>query len=683
MRTRLAWSCCVAVSLSCSGPAPGPATSAPQTVPTPAPAANVAAAQKAVAPAAVRLEKDTALEMEAGGELTGPKGWLVTRPSGLLRLEDPSNELFVTMVARKEADPAAAIAAAWKIAEPGFARPIFQAVKRPARDGWDASQRTDYDVPSREGRVALALARQKKGVWYIALVAGKRAAAERRSGELNVCLGSLKAPGVEEESFRGKKAHKLDADRLGQLEKFTEAARQKLGVPGVALALVQGGKVIYQKGFGVRELGKPAKVTAKTLFLIGSINKSMTSLMMAAMVDRGKLTWETPVAPLLPGFALGDEEATRKLTLRHTVCACTGLPRQDMEMFFEYSGVTPEKRLEGLSKMKPTTGFGEAFQYSNAMVSAGGFIAAHVLYPRKPLGAAYDAAMAELVFRPLKMTATTFDFKGAARAEHAMPHAPNWQLRFTPISLSDEDMLLAVRPAGGAWSNLRDMSRYVLLHLQKGTAPGGRQVVSEENLARRYEPQVRISKDMSYGLGLAVDNSKGIRTIQHNGGTMGFATDFFFLPEHDFGAVILTNAAGNILPDILHRRLLELLLDGRDEAQGKLETRWKEDQEGMAKEASKVNFAPPAQWLKPLCAEYGNPILGKLIVRMEGDGAVLDAGEWKSRVGQKKDSDGTFKLVLLDPPRVDLEFLPGSKGRARTLLLETAQQKYLFVQVKP
>jgi CubicO group peptidase (beta-lactamase class C family) len=98
----------------------------------------------------------------------------------------------------------------------------------------------------------------------------------------------------------------------------------------------------------------------------------MTSLLMAALVDRGKLAWDSPVSSLYPRFALGDAEATRKLTLKHTVCACTGLPRQDLEFLFEYRGVTPERRLEEMRAMKPTTGFGEAFQYSNPMVSAGG-----------------------------------------------------------------------------------------------------------------------------------------------------------------------------------------------------------------------------------------------------------------------------------------------------------------------
>jgi CubicO group peptidase (beta-lactamase class C family) len=337
--------------------------------------------------------------------------------------------------------------------------------------------------------------------------------------------------------------------------------------------------------------------------------------------------------------------------------------------------------------MKPTTAFGEAFQYSNPMVSAGGYIAAHLLHPGKTLGAAYDAAMDALVFRPLRMSATTFDFKRARRGDHATPHAMDWQLAYKPVPIESEGWLPAVRPAGGAWSNLRDMARFVLLHLGKGVSPEGKRIVSEENLARRYEPQVRISKDSSYGLGLVVEESHGVQTIWHTGGTAGFSTEIFFLPEHGFGAVILTNGSDSFLSGALKRKLLELLFDGRDEAKENLDARWKRVQAAVAKEAAKVKVAMDMVWLKRVFGEYENPALGKLSVRQQSSGmvmgAVLDVGEWRSRVGQKREFDGTQKLVLLDPPYTDFEFLPGEKGGKRTLQVETNQQKYLFVETSP
>jgi CubicO group peptidase (beta-lactamase class C family) len=678
---RVLWLYPLATLLACSAPAPRPAPG-PASAPAPAPASQPAKAAPAPAPqpAAKLLAVETLLKTRSGGQISGPRGWFVTSRPDLLTLEDPGHEIVLAVVERGEPEPARAVAAAWKVLRPAFARPVLQSSALPARGGWDAVNRTVYDVPGKEGRATLAVARRKGAVWYVTLLDAKRAAMERRGGELQACIESLKAPGVEEETFAGKKANLLDAKRLAELETFAEGARRTHGIPGLALSVIQGGKVVYAKGLGVRELGKRGAVTPKTLFMIGSVTKSMTSLMMAALVDRGKLTWDTPVAPLLPGFALGDAAATRKLTLRHTVCACTGLPRQDMELLFEFRGVTPEKRLEELRTMKPTTAFGEAFQYSNPMVSAGGYIAAHLLYPKKSLGAAYDAAMDELLFRPAGMKSTTFDFKRALRAEHASPHGPDWQLRWKPVPIGTEEFVLPIRPAGGAWSNLQDMSRYVMLHLRKGLTPEGKRVVSEENLTRRYQPQVKVSKHASYGLALVVDKSHGIQTIWHTGGTMGFTTEMFFLPEHDFGAVILTNGEGSFLNGVLHRKLLELLFDGRSEAADNLQSRWKLMKDATAKEASKIQFAPDREWLKELVGDYRSPSLGSISLRLEGDGAVLDAGEWKSRVGRKKEVDGTLKLVLTEPPMIQLDFLPGWRDGRRTLLLETPQQKYLFVE---
>jgi CubicO group peptidase (beta-lactamase class C family) len=95
--------------------------------------------------------------------------------------------------------------------------------------------------------------------------------------------------------------------------------------------------------------------------MIGSMTKPLTSLMMARLIDKGIFGWDTPVTTLLPSFALGDPDVTRRVTMAHTVCACTGLPRWDMEFIFEWDGSTPQKRIDLLRAMTPTTGFGEHF----------------------------------------------------------------------------------------------------------------------------------------------------------------------------------------------------------------------------------------------------------------------------------------------------------------------------------
>lgn len=146
-------------------------------------------------------------------------------------------------------------------------------------------------------------------------------------------------------------------------------------MPGASVAVVAGGAIVYAKGFGVRALGTSDPVTADTLFLLGSLTKSMTTMMQATLIDAGAFAWDTPVTTALPGFALGDAQRTSELVMWHMSCACSGMPRQDLETLFEYGSVSPEQRVASMRAMKPTARLGESHQYSNLMVTAGGYAA--------------------------------------------------------------------------------------------------------------------------------------------------------------------------------------------------------------------------------------------------------------------------------------------------------------------
>jgi CubicO group peptidase (beta-lactamase class C family) len=106
---------------------------------------------------------------------------------------------------------------------------------------------------------------------------------------------------------------------------------------------------------------------------------------------------------LLPSFKLGDADTTSKVLVKHLICACTGMPRQDLEWLLEFQDLTPEGAMKVLATMQPTSSFGELFQYSNPMAAAAGYIGGHVVYPELELGMAYDRAMQTYVFDPLGM----------------------------------------------------------------------------------------------------------------------------------------------------------------------------------------------------------------------------------------------------------------------------------------
>lgn len=628
------------------------------------------------------LAADTPITLSTGATLTAPAGWQLIESEGRTTLRAPEDDTSVELLLSDEADLASAIASAWSRVQPGFARKVLQQASPPARDGIDAITQIVYETSTDERRVVIGVALRKAPTTYVFLIDGAKATVDKRAAQINLPVASLQIPGAEKESFAGRQAHPLDDARLAAFESFVEQARTDAEVPGVAVAIVQGGKVVFEKGFGVREKGSDAPITPETLFMIGSTTKSLTTLMMSVLVDEGRFDWDTPVVELMPSFALGDPEATRKLAMKHTVCACTGLPRQDMEFLFEYAGVTPEQRIEAMRSMRPTTGFGETFQYSNPLVAAGGYVAARSIAPEKALADAFDEALRTRVLDPLGMKATTFDFAQVARREHAMPHGYSILLDYAAFPLEGELSIGSVGPAGAAWSNVRDMSRYLLLELARGTTRDGTRIVSEANLLRRWEPQVRISDQNHYGLGLFIDRGYDVPVIGHGGNTLGFTSDLFFLPEHDVGLVVLANAGqANAFRGAVRRRFLELLFDGREEASQNLAFLLKAMREQHQKRIAKLTRAPERSWLESLAGTWVDSALGQLTITIEGDRAMLDAGEWRSPIGRIDEADGVVKACTLEPPLAGLELRIQEKDGVRILVLERPQQRYEFTPV--
>jgi CubicO group peptidase (beta-lactamase class C family) len=632
------------------------------------------------APTIEQLAADTTIKSASGATFEAPTRWFLTRRENLIALETPERDLTLTSLeVANEPDAARAIDSAWKRVDPKFNRTTKQAAHPPTTDGWDGLTQIVYEVGANELRSVIAIAKQKGTTQYVALIDGTNAAFERRGAQLMTALSTFKTAGVEEESLGGRAAHELDANRVKLLQAFVETSMAKTKIPGAAIAVVQDGKAVFEKGFGVREMGKKEPVTPSTLFMIGSTTKSLTTLMIAKLVDDKKLDWETPVTELLPSFGLGDAHTSGKVLLKHTACACTGMPRQDLEFIFEHASATPEMRIAAMKSMKPTTAFGETFQYSNSMVAAGGYAAGHVLEPKKDLGRAYDTAMQTRVFGPLGMKSTTLDIAVAERRDHASPHGENVRGELVPMKPSAEGFVVAVRPAGAAWSNTTDMTKYLMLELAKGRRETGGAYVSEANLLKRRQPQVKVTDKIAYGLGLFIESDHGVPIVHHGGNTLGFTSDLFVLPESGVGVVVLTNAANaNAFRRGVRRRVLELLFDAKEDAEKVLAFALSTKQKAIEKEASKIGAMPDLAWAKGFVGTYKNDGLGLVTVRVDGSTLTLDAGEWKSRVGTTREGDGTWKLVLLDAPLPGLELVATATSGQKVLTLDDGQHRYTF-----
>ena len=669
--------------LACGGEPPPPATTALVTTPDASAARADPGPSAPVAPH--HLDKDTPEVTSRGTTFAAPSGWTLTTRDALQILQAPEGDYRIAVVEAEGTSADDAVNAAWTTLEPTFGWKLRLAHDRPARFGWEARRSYEYETSPNEKKSIEAVAMKHGAAWTVVLFDGGDATAGKRSGQIDLVWDSARPTGYVKESFAGKTAHTLDVERVKHITDMLDRAREDAGVPGFAIALVQNGQVIFSGGFGVRELGKPAEVDDDTLFPIASNTKALTTLLMAKAVDQGKFTWDTPATQVDPDFKLGDEATTRSVLMRHLVCACTGMPRQDLEWLFEFGKQTPESEMTVLGTFQPTSKFGEVFQYSNMLAGAAGYVVAHALSPKVELGVAYDKAMKDDVLGPLGMTETTFDFKKALAGNHAGAQAEDVDGNVAHAIMKVNYAAIPLRPAGGAWSSAQDLTKYVQLELAKGKLPSGAQYVSETNLMERRKPNVGIGETSTYGMGLITDTKYGIPVIDHGGSLIGYKSDMFWLPDQQVGGVLLTNSdAGQLFEGPFIRKTLEELFDGAPEAKADLTASIARRKEDIGKARERLLLPASQDVTATLATHYQNDALGPITVQhspgKDGTETTFDFGEWKSRMASKKNDDGTTSLVTVVPGLDGFELVVGAKDGKKTLTVHDAQHDYVFVE---
>jgi CubicO group peptidase (beta-lactamase class C family) len=613
-----------------------------------------------------------------------PDGWSQESKGSSTELRPPETDCRVVIAeVGAVADARSAAAAAWTAYRGKETHPFKLLAPMAARDGWDEMAVVQYETsPSEHLTVAAYVFRQGQD-WVAGILDGSTSTVEKRLGPLTLILQSVRPAGHERESFGGRAAHRLERERAEALLDFVRESAAKLDVPGVGLALIDHGEIVFEGGVGVREMGRPEQIDAHTRFMVASNTKGMATLLLASLVDQGKLGWDDPVTKVYPSFRLGDDATTRQVLIRHLVSAYTGLPRKDTEWLFTTTAETPaETTFVHLAATQPTSRFGEVFQYNNHMAAAAGYVAGHLAYPDRELGEAFDAAMQELVFDPLAMIETTFSTADALEGNHASPHGMDPDGRLRVLGMAINNAVMPFRPAGGAWSTPHDMILYVQNELAEGVLPDGRRLMAPENLLARRIRGAPVGEDQWYGMGLMEDATWGVSVIHHGGDLPGYHSDIIVIPAAQVGAVILTNAdSGASLRRPFLRRLLELLYDGRPEAAGDVSAAASQiEAQRIAEREKLVIPAAPAD-VSGLAPAYTNPDLGALAIEREGGVVRVRTPAWTSEVASRRNDDGTVSLVTIDPAVLGLGFVVGAREGRPTLTIRDAQHVYEFAAV--
>lgn len=351
----------------------------------------------------------------------------------------------------------------------------------------------------------------------------------------------------------------VDEALLNEFDAFLIQAMRDYKIPGAAVAVIHRGELVYVEGFGVRQLGQPDPVTPQTVFSVGSTTKPMTTMMLAAMVDEGLFTWDTPVRTVWPEFRLTDELHAQRMTMRYLLNMGSGLPRRDLL----WSGVdlSAEDIMAQLVELPIWGALDQYYFYNNQTVATGGYIGAYAAGGEYgQLLPAYEQQLQTRVFDPIGMeSATTALEEMLNSGNYAFPHDLTLDGSIVVVPHQSD---VSITPAGGVHANVLDMAKFLITEMNGGIAPNGTRVASEANVRERQRPQTRISDRGAYGMGWIIETYRGVDIVWHDGDVLGFKAILTMLPEADVGLVVLSNRMLSVyLTEGAQYRLVEMLFD--------------------------------------------------------------------------------------------------------------------------
>ena len=609
-----------------------------------------------------------------------PSSWNIKEKLDFYEFKAPEGDLeiyFFEQESKKSEEEQ--IIEAWYKIDPTFSRKLKSFLIAPPEPGWDKTFSAEFEVSAAESQFIGAVLRKLRDWSYLFLFKGSLEGLSRRGADAQFIVTSFTPKSFQKQSLKEAKVKVWDEENRKDFTDFIETTRKIFDVPGVSIAIIdRSGNQVYQGNFGVKSIKTKEPVTADTPFMIGSTSKALTSLMIAHLVDKGRVTWEKHLADLLPGFRIKDPELTHKLTLRDSFSASTGLPRKDLDWILNKTS-SPEEFLQRMQFLTPTAKEGETFQYSNALYMAGGYAGARAYQKEGPLSEAYRNAIHAEVFNPLEMKRTVLSNQEAQALGAAEPHSWNENGELVEMPLAIEEVLEPVLPAGGIWSTVEDMGKYMTMELNGGTLLD-QEYISRESLLERRKPMVKVTAELAYGLGLMLENKQDIEIIHHGGNTLGFSSDMFFLPHHGLGVVVLTNKrSATAFTTLLRQRFLELTFElGKSISQEMLPSLRDLHRKFMGDLAEGVSFvAKDLAPIQKMLGKYRNDEIGEVELQEAKNGTFrMVSKQWSYSLGIKNDIDQTIILVLKEPPsNLAFRFIVQKDS---SLLLNEGSTKYRF-----
>jgi beta-lactamase class C len=335
----------------------------------------------------------------------------------------------------------------------------------------------------------------------------------------------------------------IDDDLAAYLDQFEQEFEQGMNdkrIPGASVVIVKDSRVVYQKGFGVKEKGKSDPVNEHTVFRLGSVSKGFASVLTGVLVEDGVVEWEQPVSDYLKEFKLSDPEQTRRVEVQHLLSHTSGLPRHAYTNLVE-DGLTLDRIIPRFERVPLIAKEGEQIAYQNAAYS----VIEKVLEIQTDTD--FHSLLSERIFSPLEMNQASASYESILQSDNkALPHVYHSRSRGrVPISISRK--YYNAVSSGGINASASDMGKWLLL--LTGNAPD---VISKETLNGMFTPLANINNRRfsrhwdgvnrsHYGMGWRVLDNHGQKIVYHGGYVNGYRSEIAFAPEDGVGICILIN----------------------------------------------------------------------------------------------------------------------------------------------
>ena len=438
------------------------------------------------------------------------------------------------------------------------------------------------------------------------------------------------------------------APALQGFDAYVENVRATFDVPGIAVAIIKDGKVVLERGYGLRELESKAPVDARTLFSIASNTKAFTAASLEMLAEDGKLEMTDRVIDHLPWFRMSDPYVTHEMRIRDLLAHRSGLSLGAGDLlYWPTTSYSNREVAERLKDVPITGGFREQYAYDNILFGVAQLVV------EEASGMPYDRFLQTRIFDKLGMDGTRYN------SDH-LQGLDNVATGYTKADF--KDLVAAPRMtwsnvggAGGIYSSVHDMAKWVQLQLAGGKMTDGEQLFTEKRqrsmwtmltpipVGKASVPELEPAQPIfrGYGEGWNLGDYRGRKLVWHTGGWPGMVSRVTMLPDQGIGVIVLTNAESGAAFNAVTLRALDAMLglpdydwtDAYAKARAKQEA--KADESWQKHQAARDAKSKPSLPLSAYAQTYRDPWYGDVVISQQG-------GKLRIRFGKTADLLGTL-----------------------------------------